>query len=69
MAILDTGTPGISREIDSEDADGNTRTRNPWITNPVLEELSYTAQKLLLGRSRIYPVGVLHHYMFIISQL
>ena len=27
------------------------------------------AQKLLLGRSWVYPVGVLHHYIFIISQL
>ena len=25
--------------------------------------------KLLLGRSWVYPVGVLHHYRFIISQL
>ena len=25
--------------------------------------------KLLLGRSWVYPVGVLHHYIFIISQL
>ena len=31
-----TETPGTSREIDSEDAEGETRTRNPWITNPVL---------------------------------
>ena len=29
-------TPGTSREIYSEDVDGETRTRNPWITNPVL---------------------------------
>ena len=69
MVLLDTGTPGTSREIYSEDADGDTRTRNPWITNPVLQPLSYTAQKLLLGRSWVYPVGLLHHYIFIISQL
>ena len=36
MVLLDTETPGTSREIYSEDADGETRTRNPWITNPVL---------------------------------
>ena len=38
MVLLDTGTPGTSREIyrEDEDADGDTRTRNPWITNPVL---------------------------------
>ena len=23
----------------------------------------------MLGRSRVYPVGVLHHYLFIIAQL
>ena len=32
MVLLDTETPGTSREIYSEDADGETRTRNPWIT-------------------------------------
>ena len=36
VVLLDTETPGTSREIYSEDADGETRTRNPWITNPVL---------------------------------
>ena len=36
VVLLDTETPGTSREICSEDADGETRTRNPWITNPVL---------------------------------
>ena len=30
MVLLDTGTPGTSREIYSEDADGETRTHNPW---------------------------------------
>ena len=29
MVLLDTGTPGTNREIYSEDADGETRTRNP----------------------------------------
>ena len=36
MVLLDIGNPGTSGEIYSEDADGETRTRNPWITNPVL---------------------------------
>ena len=49
VVLLDTGTPGTSREIYSENADGETRTRNSWITNTVLYPLSYTAQKLLLG--------------------
>ena len=33
MVLLDTETPGTSREIYSEDAEGETRTRNPWITS------------------------------------
>ena len=32
VVLLDTGTPGTSREIYSEDANGETRTRNPWCT-------------------------------------
>ena len=36
VVLLDTGTLGTSRKIYSEDVDGETRTRNPWITNPVL---------------------------------
>ena len=58
-----------SRQIYSEDGEGEDRTRNTWITNPVLQPLSYTAQKLLLGRSWVYPIGVLHHSIFLISQL
>ena len=36
VVLPDTGTPGTSGEIYSEDADGETRSCNPWITNPVL---------------------------------
>ena len=36
VVLLDTGTPGTSREIFSEDADDGARTRNPSITNRVL---------------------------------
>ena len=36
VVLLDTETPGTSREIYSEDAEGEARTRNPWITNTVL---------------------------------
>ena len=36
VVLLDTGTPGTSREIYSEDADGETRTRNSSVINPVL---------------------------------
>ena len=31
MVLPDTGTPGTSGEIYSKDADGETRTRNPWV--------------------------------------
>ena len=60
VVLLDKETPGTSREIYSEDEEGEDRTRNPWITNTVLLPLSYTAQKLSLGRNWVYPVGVLH---------
>ena len=36
VVLLDTGTPGTSREIYSEDADDGTRTRNPLVINRVL---------------------------------
>ena len=45
MVLLDTGTPGISREIYSEDADGETRTRNPSVVVDFSDEMSTTAEK------------------------
>ena len=33
VVLLDKGTPGTSREIYSEDVDGETLTRNPWRVN------------------------------------
>ena len=36
VVLLDTGTPGTSREIYSEDADDGIRTRNPSVINRVL---------------------------------
>ena len=33
VVLLDTGTPGTSREIFSENADGETRTRKPSVIN------------------------------------
>ena len=36
VVLLDTGTPGTSREIYSEDADGGTRTCNLPVVNRVL---------------------------------
>ena len=69
VVLLDTRTPGTSGEIFSEDADGETQTRNPSVMIRVLWTLSLQAQNLLLGRSSVYPVDVLHHYIFIITQL
>ena len=36
MVLLGTGTPNTSREIYSEDADGETRTRNPLVITDAL---------------------------------
>ena len=36
VVLLDTETPGTSREIFSEDTDGETRTRNHSVVNRVL---------------------------------
>ena len=35
VVLLDTGTPGTSREFYSEDADDGTRTRNPSVLRRV----------------------------------
>ena len=45
VVLLDTETPGTSREIYSEDADGETRTRNPWITMYFSDEKSISVEK------------------------
>ena len=42
MVLLDTGTPGTSREVYSEDADGETRTRNPSVYNQGVVSSSLT---------------------------
>ena len=36
VVLLDTESPFTNRKIESEDAEGDDRTGNPWITNPVL---------------------------------
>ena len=51
LFLVDTGTLGTSGEIYIEDADGEIRSRYPLSTNPVAQPLSYSAQKLLLGKS------------------
>ena len=45
MVLQDTGTPGTSREIFSEDADERTRTRNPRVQTsaPAIELYSSKA--------------------------
>ena len=45
VVLLDTGTPGTSKEINSEDTDDGTRTGNPPVINRVFQP------KLLLERS------------------
>ena len=40
VVLLDTGTPGTCREIYGEDADCETRTRDPSVINRVLLPLS-----------------------------
>ena len=50
MVLLDTGTPGTSGEIYSDDANGETRTSNPWIRKPALKPLSYTAKFAIAGK-------------------
>ena len=55
MVLLDTETPGTSREIYSEDAEGETRTRNPWITNQWLEH--WVASSSLTFHNQVYVFG------------
>ena len=50
MILLDTGTPGTSRKIFSEDADDGSRSRSPLLINQALQPLSYTAQKAIAGK-------------------
>ena len=69
MVLLNTGTPGTSIKIYSEDADGETGTRNQMDCKNSALAIKLCSSKALLGKNRVYPVGVLHHYMFIISQL
>ena len=51
MVLLDTGTPGTSREIYSQDASGETRTRNPSVINRVLAlAIELTSSKAIAGK-------------------
>ena len=51
-------------------ADGETRTCNPWITNPSALAIELYSSKAIAGKElSLYPVRILHHYIVIISQL
>ena len=54
MVLLDTETPGTSREIYSEDAEGETRTRKPWITNHPHCKFLYWYQEFLCPVEPLY---------------
>ena len=65
MVLLDTGTPGTSREIYSEDANGETGTCNPWLTKAVLKPLSYTAQFAISGKElNLFSWCILSLYIY-----
>ena len=46
MVLLDTGTPGASREIYSEDADDGARTRNPSVITSTLTIEPYSSKAI-----------------------
>ena len=50
MVLLDTETPGTSREIYSEDAEGEARTRNPWIKKPSALAIELYSSKAIAGK-------------------
>ena len=50
MVLLDTGAPGTSREIYREDADGETRTCNPWITKSSALAIKLYSSKAIAGK-------------------
>ena len=47
MVLLDTGTPGTSREIYSDDAYGETREH--WVCNPGVASSTLTIEKISLN--------------------
>ena len=47
MVLLNTGTAGTSREIYSEDTDGETRTRKPSVSALAIE---LTSSKAIAGK-------------------
>ena len=57
MVLLDTETPGTSRELYSEDANGETQTSNPSVINQMLLPLKQIGQIMYLvyGEIIIFP--------------
>ena len=58
MVLLDTGTPGTSREIFSEDADDGTRTRYPSITSRIelYSSKAIAGKELSLSMQLVYCI-------------
>ena len=50
MVLLDTGTPGTSREIYSKDANGETRTRQPLGYKPSGLAIELRSSKAIAGK-------------------
>ena len=50
MLLLDTGTDGTSREIYSEDGDGEPRTHKPWIRNFSALAIELYSSKAIAGK-------------------
>ena len=66
MALLDTGTPGTSREIYSEDADDGTRTRTcdfvcVFLFQAVIDTIclqSTDSSQLLRAKRKLREIGL-----------
>ena len=75
MVLLDTGTPGTSGEIFSEDASDETRTRNPSITNrlhyiPSALAIELYSSKAIAGKEFIqlvYCIIIFYHFLTVID--
>ena len=57
LVLLDTETPGTSREIYSEDANDGTRTRNPSFINRQQTHLTKITNTIGLAKDRAVPVS------------
>ena len=70
MVLLDIETPGTSREIYSEDAEGEARTRNPWITKPSALAIELYSSKAIAGKDdAIHQLDKLNSFPAIAFEL